>query len=190
MAVLFMLTLTAYSQHYVTKFLGIPVDGSKSEMIRKLKAKGFQSTEVDDCLTGKFNGREVMIAVQTNKDKVWRIAVMDTDPSTESNIKIRFNNLCNQFSNNQKYVRFGDQTIPEKESISYEITVNKKQYEASFLQWPSTEESSSLSEEAINNLKDDATKRLVWFTIGQEGIYYKIILFYENGYNQANGEDL
>ncbi len=33
-------------------------------------------------------------------------------------------------------------------------------------------------------------KKTVWFTISQmQGKYY-ITMFYENGYNQANGEDL
>lgn len=190
MVMLFTLTLTGYAQHEVTKFLGIPVDGSKSEMIRKLKAKGFQSTEVDGVLKGEFNGREAYISIQTNRNKVWRITVFDAIPSDETQIKIRFNNLCDQFSNNSRYVSLGKQTIPEEENISYEITVNKKQYQAVFYQWPSNKEAASLSDEAINSLKDDADKRLVWFTIQQEGIGYDIILFYENGYNQANGDDL
>lgn len=33
--------LHIFAQNDVTKFLGIPVDGPKSEMIRELKAKGF-----------------------------------------------------------------------------------------------------------------------------------------------------
>lgn len=35
-------SLFIYAQQDVTKFLGIPVDGSKSEMIQKLKAKGIR----------------------------------------------------------------------------------------------------------------------------------------------------
>lgn len=31
----------------VTRFLGIPVDGTKAEMIQKLKAKGFTSNAYD-----------------------------------------------------------------------------------------------------------------------------------------------
>ena len=44
LAVLLVFSLAMYAQKDVTKFLGIPVDGTKSEMIKKLKEKGF--TEV------------------------------------------------------------------------------------------------------------------------------------------------
>ena len=39
---LLMFSVAVYAQKDVTKFLGIPVDGTKSAMIQKLKAKGFQ----------------------------------------------------------------------------------------------------------------------------------------------------
>ena len=37
-------TMALYAQKDVTKFLGIPVDGSESEMVKKLKEKGFRSS--------------------------------------------------------------------------------------------------------------------------------------------------
>ena len=36
-----LLSAVAFAQKDVTKFLGIPVDGTKTQMIQKLKAKGF-----------------------------------------------------------------------------------------------------------------------------------------------------
>ena len=55
-------TISAFGQSDVTKFLGIPVDGFKSEMIQKLKEKGFvNSTLHEDILEGEFNGRDVYI---------------------------------------------------------------------------------------------------------------------------------
>ena len=36
-----MLSLTALAQSNVTQFLGIPIDGTKSAMIQKLKNKGY-----------------------------------------------------------------------------------------------------------------------------------------------------
>ena len=38
------------------KFLGIPVDGKKSDMISALKAKGFVYDATTGVLSGKFNG--------------------------------------------------------------------------------------------------------------------------------------
>lgn len=39
--VLYCTSIVGMAQTDVTKFLGIPVDGSKSEMMRKFKSKGF-----------------------------------------------------------------------------------------------------------------------------------------------------
>ena len=97
-------SIVLHAQEDVTKFLGIPVDGSKSEMIQKLKAKGFTNTSSEkDILEGEFNGRNVIITIATNGNKVYRIMVQDSYPVDEGSIKIRFNNLAQQFLNNKKY---------------------------------------------------------------------------------------
>lgn len=126
----------------VTKFLGIPVDGSKAEMISKLKAKGFVYNSADDLLTGQFNDSDVKINIVTNNNKVSRIAIIDAHPSTEETIRIRFNTLCGQFENNKRYINFSkeDYKIPEDEDISYQITVNSKTYDALYYQTEKTEE--------------------------------------------------
>lgn len=105
-AVLLLIISTAlYAQKDVTQFLGIPVDGSKSAMMQKLKTKGFTSSPADrDILVGKFNGVDVNIYIVTNGDKVYRIAIFDANPINEVDIKIRFNNLCQQFQDNTKYL--------------------------------------------------------------------------------------
>ena len=54
---LLLLSISIYAQQNVTKFLGIPVDGSKAAMIQKLKAKGFTYNTIADCLEGVFNTR-------------------------------------------------------------------------------------------------------------------------------------
>ena len=107
-----MFVISAYAQNDVTKFLGIPVDGTKSEMIRKLKEKGFVYDQTNDRLTGEFNGTNVNIYVVTTNNKVSRIMVCDENMTNETNIRIRFNNLCYQFKNNSNYISFGDYTIP------------------------------------------------------------------------------
>ena len=59
-----LITISAFAKKDVTKFLGIPVDGTKSEMIQKLKAKGFKSSYYDnEILEGEFNGRSVKIFI-------------------------------------------------------------------------------------------------------------------------------
>lgn len=159
-----------YAQEGVIKFLGIPVDGTKQEMIQKLKSKGFTYDQREDDLQGEFNGEEVLIQVQTQNNKVWRLAIADKRFRSERQIKIRFNKLVGQFENNSKYTPYKEsQTIDENEDISYEISVNDKQYQAVFF---------------------SETGGKVWFTIGTYAMKYAIVMFYESPKNEANGSDL
>ena len=140
MAMLLIVSLTSYAQKDVTQFLGIPVDGYKEEMKQKLIAKGFRYNSREDCLKGEFNGHDVNVHIVTNNNKVWRIMVADANTCSETDIKIRFNKLCQQFANNDKYItpnlKEGGYIISDDEDISYEILVHKKRYEAMYLQAP------------------------------------------------------
>lgn len=136
-----MLCATVRAQNDVTKFLGIPVDGSKTEMISQLKAKGFtQNLNNTDCVDGEFNGVQVNVYVITNKDKVWRIMVCDQAMLTESQVRNRFNTLCQQFLNNDKYMPASTSAtayeLPDDEKIGYEMSTNHKRYDAVFWQIP------------------------------------------------------
>lgn len=208
-----------HAQKDVTKFLGIPVDGSKKEMIQKLKEKGYsrlENQQFDNMLEGEFNGQDVYISVVTNNNKVWRIGLMDKNWVGEKDIQIRFNRLCEQFKNNSNYITFQANPIPDDEDISYETTVNNKRYEAIFYQ--ATIDSTAIAQkvqsfiknkytqEQIDNpteeMKKDvfeevalytfnvAKNKPVWFMISNSYGKYYISMFYDNEYNHANGEDL
>lgn len=206
-------TLCANAQKDVTKFLGIPVDGSKTEMIQKLKAKGFKPSSQDkNILEGIFNGRKVNIFINTNGNKVCRLMVCDADLMDERSIQIRFNTLCSQFSNNPKYVSLIDnELISEDEDIAHEIIIKNKRYDAIFFQKPiqmldtaafeeylktmfSEAELANLSsgkkDELIKELMEISLKKPVWFMISSSFGKYYISMFYDNEYNRANGEDL
>ena len=174
-AFLLMLSVTLYAQKEVTKFLGIPVDGSKSSMIQKLKNKGFVYDPFADYLKGEFNGQQVDVFIVTNNNRVYRIMVCDKHGCDEGLIKIRYNTLCRQFANNQKYVPISAEELSDREDISYEMTVHKKKYQATYVQLPAD---------------DDLSKRLVWFTISKFNGEYYITMYYDNEFNRAQGEDL
>ena len=137
--VMVLCTLTVFAQKYVTTFLGIPVDGTKSEMKRKLIAKGFTPRNGKDYLTGEFNGESVELHIVTNNNKVYRIMIADINTRNEADIKIRFNNLVKQFEKNQRYITLKDYTISEDDDISFEMSVHSKVYEASYYQKPAIE---------------------------------------------------
>ena len=147
---------------------------------------------------------------------MWRIAILDEYTTDETNIKIRFNNLIQQFVNNNRYSTQSDSIIskfiiPEDERISYEMTVNKKRYEAVFYQKAlkydslinetallvakdtlNDEENDrvyALLEETMKVSMDELNKR-VWFMIKEDYGEYRIVIFYENVYNEASGNEL
>lgn len=206
---LLVVSVIAHAQQDVTRFLGIPVDGTKSEMIRKLQAKGFRYDSANDCLKGKFNGADVSLFVGTNNNKVYRIAVFYENFVGETAIRIRFNRLVEQFKNNSKYLPLPGAalTIPDDEDISYEITVNDKIYVAHFFQLSASDQEeirslqSKYMEARLNNLMTDEmiheyssaydrmSKKSVKILIGSKYGEYYIAMCYDNGYNQANGAD-
>ncbi|MCI5716469.1 MAG: hypothetical protein MR279_07625 [Bacteroidales bacterium] len=185
------ISASVLAQKEVTKFLGIPVDGSPTEIIKKLKAKGFTTDEgymrdvkvglIDwdgpEVLIGRFNGEKVRVFLAVEQNKVRRIYLADQDTRDETQIKMRFNTLVRQFENNDKYIPyFDEQIIADDEDISYQMTVNKKQYQAGFVQ------------KGEDGTVDE--KRFVWFTIGEGYNGCVIYIFYDNEYNQADGSDL
>lgn len=219
------MAITAISmsaQNDVTTFLGIPVDGFKSEMKQKLVSKGFVPKKVgtNEFLEGEFNGTDVHVYIGTNNNKVYRIMLCDANTQNEANIKIRFNKLVSQFENNKRYTSLDKYTLSDEENISYEMTVNNKNYDALFYQVPNMEKADTLAlqekvrnellskytEAELKNPSEEITKEIqntaikigmkmmfmkpVWFRICESYGEYYITMFYDNEYNHANGEDL
>ena len=114
------------------KFLGIPVDGSKEEMISKLKEKGFVYNSYFDEIKGEFNGRDVNLYIRTHHGLVDRVCVVF--PSTGKRQVIQeYNNLLSQFQSNEKYMELlPDSKIPSTEDIDYEMSIRNKTYSSSF----------------------------------------------------------
>ena len=216
------MAISMSAQNDVTTFLGIPVDGFKSEMKQKLVSKGFVPKKVgtNEFLEGEFNGTDVRVYIVTNNNKVYRIMLCDANTQNEANIKIRFNKLVSQFENNKRYFSLDKYTLSDEENISYEMTVNKKNYDALFYQVPNMEKVDTLAlqkkvhnellskytEAELKNPSEEITKEIqntaikigmemmfmkpVWFRICESYGEYYITMFYDNEYNHANGEDL
>lgn len=190
-----LLTLSLYAQNDVTTFLGIPVDGFKSEMRQKLIAKGFTPKKVgnNEYLEGEFNGTDVHIYIATNNNKVYRIMVCDANTQDEANIKIRFNKLVNQFENNKRYTALDQYTISDTEDISYEMIVHKKNFDALFYQNPDMEKVDTIAlqnkireqllekykPEQLENLTEEMNQEVqsIAMRIGMDMIFKKPVWF-------------
>ncbi len=205
---LMLLTLSLNAQ---VKFLGIPVDGTKTEMISKLKQKGYTLCQDPklaeyETLEGEFNGRDVHITVVTNNNKVYRIVVQDVKTLDETDIKIRYNTLVSQFRNNKRYWYnpYVEQILDDDFDISYEMRVNHKRIQANFVQklseddiqklwdnFPEFKEQDQDTQEALYNvIASDSNS--VWFMIAKLDYRdeYWIALYYDNLNNAPNGDDL
>lgn len=184
---LMLLTLSLNAQ---VKFMGIPVDGSKSKMINKLKQKGFDYDSDVDLFQGEFDGKEVMLKLETYKNTVYRVSVMfgsyfgtplfviQPRGFGKNTIKNMFNDLVYQFNNNDKYLFAGyiigepmDPRIDADEDIEYQMQHNNKTYRASYRQL------------------GDTHNNAVYFTIVELYGDYFIVLNYENLDNRPDGSD-
>ena len=169
-------------------------------------------------LVGEFNGRDVEVSVVTNNNKVYRIFLQDRYSVSEMDIKIRFNTLCRQFEGNSNYISISEQIIPEDEDISYEMSVSDKRYEAVFYQQPEKLDTLAIQQTLFDKVRakyteeqlanpteemqqdfvemsleiafDIVSTKSVWFMIDKDGSEYRILMYYDNKKNQANGQDL
>lgn len=214
-----LLGLELMAQEDVTKFLGIPVTGSKTAMIQKLKAKGYTYNASKDCLEGEFNGMDVRIYVVTNNNKVYRIMVEDKYGFDDVEIISHYNVLLRQFEQNKHYIPYSNDNKPidKDEDVGYKMAISNNRYEAAFIQTGvidsvqknkeideifhsrnrdfdiyqmSQEERQAEMNNCYEQWKSKYENKLVWFMIQSDIFGYKINLFYDNVYNQAHGEDL
>ena len=129
---------SVYQSDFTPQFMGIPVDGTKADMIDAIKAKGFKYDQEYGFFTGDFNGKSVRVFIHTNHDVVDRIMVSYPSVS-EGQIKTEYNSLLRQFQKSTKYNELiENETISESEDISYEMTVHHKDYESVFFYLPTT----------------------------------------------------
>lgn len=130
---LMFMTLSLNAQNDgVIKFMGIPIDGSKSEMIDKLQEKGFAPIQVlidlenaqnevirqggeipegrirerdgEYFMRGYFDGKDSKVIIVSYNNKVYQIMVVIDNPYNELNAKIQFDLYVEQLS--KKYTLF------------------------------------------------------------------------------------
>lgn len=209
--------VSIHAQKDVTTFMGIPVDGTEQSMIQKLQRSGFEYDYRTKTFNGEFNGRDAMLKIATNKQRVWRICIVYDFGEDNEQTKIVFNNLCKNFENSPKYTSASgsNKFIPAHENISDEILYRNKSYTASYYQNPKdtavinqqlreyllekypelqhnpTEEMKAyITMDTIEYMSELYAKKSVWLKIQKDILGYFIVIYYDNEYNHVNGEDL
>lgn len=179
------------SQSDVTLFKGIAIDGTKERMVKALKKQGFKESSEDlsflrtgfyglesgELLSGEFNGMPVIVSVIENKGKVCGIGVVENLKRNEAQIKRAFNDLVEQFNNHKNYSPDKEnQKIAESEKVGDGLRYYNKEYRAIFYQKGLDGETS--------------VKRKVIVSLCEDVLDFRLLMYYENGFNAADGSDL
>lgn len=172
-----LVSVPSFAQDCVTKFMGIPVDGTKEEMVSALQKKGFKKVD-SDMLVGEFNGQESTVVIATNKGKVYCVAVAYL--GLDDIVVVRtFNNIFNMLKNNSRYSYIDGEQISDGEDVEYKINVRNQLYEAYFNQIGSCSDEVSSPNQLVRVFVSRAGYRRFSVSIG-----------YYNMNNYPNGEDL
>lgn len=178
--------LLSNTEKRITTFIGIPIDGSKKVITRKLIKKGFRpkAHSATGALIGRFNDMNVEIHIETNYDKVWRVAITGATYDDPNNLKNTFNKLCSQFAENSRYIAKNDSDykIDDDVDIIHEMNDNHKRFEAIYYQ----KQDNGQCTESI----DKTLMRPVWFMIKKISDKFCICIYYDNEYNRSNGCDI
>lgn len=197
----------------VLKFMDVPIDGLKSQMIVELEDKGFRG-DLSGKMTGMFNGEKVSLSISTNHGLVDGVMVEYPRCERSNDTRVKYNVLLSRFNRNAKYVSVSPRAeIPAGEDILNNIGRNSKYYDAVYFflrpeisvkQWtedfkqeyqkhynkPQQGLSYEEMEEALFCLPmktTSAVSGVVWFTMSDP---YSIIINYVNLNNRPRGEDL
>ena len=150
-SLMLLLAATCFAQSDPIKFLGIPVDGPNWRFDHKLRAKSFIYDDILNSYSGEFNGENVDVLVHTNRRIVDRVVVV-FQKEKEHNLRIKYNLLLKQLQESGKYIGFYNEQIPESDDISYEMSVNKKNYTCSFYYFDSKRDKTMLSDAIAENV--------------------------------------
>lgn len=125
------IALASYAQE-VIDFMGIPVDGSVSEMMAKLQEKGFQETEEYNTLKGLLDGVPVRLTVCESRDKVYEIVVCYYFEGDNAEMVQCVNNLVGRFRGNSKYKEVQSEMITEDDLTESKLKQKYLGYYAHF----------------------------------------------------------
>lgn len=195
-ALLMFLTLSLKAQDNVMKFMGIPIDGPKSEMIDKLQKKGFAPKQIEIDLEnaenevirlggdipegkvrerdgeyfmiGNFDGKRCTIVLFSYKSKVYKICVfLDNSYRKKTDAFYVFNYYAEKLQ--EKY--YDDDNYYKPLDYSYELD-----FDADY-----------------NNMFFDKHNNggiILHITYPIVNMEYHVFLEYINVMNMPNGEDL
>lgn len=105
-ALLWAVTMCVFAQDHL-KFKGVPIDGTREEFVKKMKAAGFSEIGTEDAVTllnGEFAGyKECYVGVYTlqKKNLVSKIGVMFQTSNTWSYLHGTYSNLVDMLT--EKY---------------------------------------------------------------------------------------
>ena len=126
-----MLALTTQAQQSITEFMGIPVDGSKTSLIKKLKNKGVVNMQ---CIMDNI---DYNIKIYDHKGKVYRISLIEKKGTDDPCVAVKkYNDLVTRYKNDTRdYTEYeSNDLIREANSQRYKRFISEGFYYAEFFQ--------------------------------------------------------
>ena len=119
----------------VIDFMGIPIDGTKADVLAKLKEKGFRETDNPNTLEGMLDDIPVeAIVLENTRVNVYGIELRHEMGCDEAEAIERYNSLLLKFRNDPKYNDGFSELIPEGEPIAQRLRSDTNVYTAYFTQ--------------------------------------------------------
>ena len=122
--ILVLLAVVSNAQE-VIDFMGIPIDGSVSEMVSKLQEKGFRKTDKPGTLEGLIDDTPVQLDIHVSKGKVYEINICYDVEDDRTQIVQCINNLVGKCKGNPKYKEVQSEMITEDDLTESKL---KKEY--------------------------------------------------------------
>lgn len=122
--ILMLFATVSYAQETVD-IMGIPIDGSFSEIVSKLEEKGFQKTDKPGILKGIIDDKPVQLDVRISRAKVYEIDVRYLVEDDHAQIVQCINGLVSKFRDNPKYKEVQSEMITEDDLTESKL---KKEY--------------------------------------------------------------
>lgn len=177
-------------------FMGIPVEGTASEMKAQLKKKGFReapSIYDNNFMVGQFYNREVLLSIHVNNENVVyciSVGFMNSVEDAEQLDKISairlFNDLLSSFDRNAKY----EDVTPLIQTTYPEMNINNDVLNYGENLWHKINSDGVNYHSYYRQLPKDNLNS-VHFGILPDNLYdrYGVIIWYENLKNRKSGDE-
>lgn len=126
------ISISLFAQQNVVWFQDIPIDGTKREIRKELRARGYAYNRAGDYFKGIVDGQESKIILHSTRRMVDAIGVVNN--IEKSNLADAYNSKVEQFLNDEDYIFIAGGKINQKSIDDYRMVAYPEFYHTVFHQ--------------------------------------------------------